>query len=475
MIDIFDAISFFEPYSLIPDKEFEISEKENELNILIPDYLKKLYCYFKPTDSYFQFKYKLIPISQLKIVNIESDEVCYSIVPFLFDNKYTYAYTLKPDSKSNNANLKKYLSEDNPAITFFDSNDTKTGIKKSGACSNLYLKDLISHCLGYAQIYSLSNIIALDSETISIKDRRTLWDTFMPVESVKSDIYINTENKIMALRFYEDAPVPFSSHSYVFGATSKVALNQLEERCGFQFIWLKREGKLQIGIKQEVFVPEEREIFSIQLVLDFLSKFANIDKTNCATNADLQTTEKRIKTDLPLPLKEFYLHLPKQFYNVDNSLRPLSKFKPMKDGKINFLEENQGVFYCAVKPGSPFIYQKVLDNGSKWEPIGIMDGYLVSEFFWVLASADDLRMELWEYPNFDAKMLDKDGKLFPYFSDIADTTQKISEGNFMRLYQVCDGKAIALYEKTTPKLYLLARTSEDLDDIFEKFGFPKEK
>ena len=56
MIDIFDAISFFEPYSLIPDKEFEISEKENELNILIPDYLKKLYCYFKPTDPFFQFK-----------------------------------------------------------------------------------------------------------------------------------------------------------------------------------------------------------------------------------------------------------------------------------------------------------------------------------------------------------------------------------------------------------------------------------
>ena len=143
-----------------------------------------------------------------------------------------------------------------------------------------------------------------------------LWGAFIPVESVKSDIYMDKSNEIIALRIYEDAPVPFSSHSYVFGATSQNALIQLEERYGLPFIWLRKEGNLQTSAKQEAFVPEEREIFSIQPVLEFLLSFANIGKIDCATDTELQTMEKRVKMELPLPLKEFYLHLPKNFYKV---------------------------------------------------------------------------------------------------------------------------------------------------------------
>lgn len=443
--------------------------------IEIPMSLVRLYSVFTSQDTLFSFKYKLIPLLQLEQITAEDNFAVYFAIPFMHDTINSYAYVTKIINKDSET-VEDYSDNKNPPIISC-RNDTKIGsgkivAKKRGS---IQLNDWIAHCLIYAQIYSMPNIVAVDSARTNAKAVDNLWEILLSIESVQSRTRISENGRVLALNFFEIAPDPYPTFSFVLAAKADSDLVALEKEIGVQFIWLKREGKLQIGIKQEVFVPEEREIFSIQLVLDFLSKFANIDKTNCATNADLQTTEKRIKMELPLPLKEFYLHLPKQFYNVDNSLRPLSKFKPMKDGKINFLEENQGVFYCAVKPGSPFIYQKVLDNGSKWEPIGIMDGYLVSEFFWVLASADDLRMELWEYPNFDAKMLDKDGKLFPYFSDIADTTQKISEGNFMRLYQVCDGKAIALYEKTTPKLYLLARNSEDLDDIFEKFGFPKEK
>ena len=469
-MDVFEAISFFKSYALISDKELEVSKKEKELNIILPYPLKKVYCHFEPTDSHFLFKYKLVPISQLHIVDFEHDMEDYSVIPFLYDDKYAYAYKIESNSEGGGSEV--HLTEDNPTVVIFNYT---SGTKEIDVHRNLCLNDCIAHCLGYAQIYSLPNIIALDSETINIKARRMLWGAFIPVESVKSDIYMDKSNEIIALRIYEDAPVPFSSHSYVFGAASQNALVQLEERYGLPFIWLRKEGNLQTSAKQEAFVPEEREIFSIQPVLEFLLSFANIGKIDCATDTELQTMEKRVKMELPLPLKEFYLHLPKNFYNVYNSFRPLSKLKPMKDGKINFAEENQGAFYCAVKPGSSFIYQKMQDNGSKWNPIGIMDGYLVSEFFWVLACAEDLEMELWEYPDFDAKMLDQDGKLFPYFSDIADTTQKVSEGNFMRLYQVCDGKAIALYEKTTPKLCLLAKTSEDLDCILEKFGFPKEE
>ena len=470
MENIFEVLKKVMPHRIC-DTKIVVEGHQIEL----PMSLVRLYSVFTPQDTLFSFKYKLIPLLQLEQITAEDNFAVYFAIPFIHDTINSYAYVTKIINKDSET-VEDYSDNKNPPIISC-RNDRKIGSGKIVAIKrgSIQLNDWIAHCLIYAQIYSIPNIVAVDSARTNAKAVDNLWEILLPIESVQSRTRISENGRVLALNFFEIAPDPYPTFSFVLAAKADSDLVALEKEIGVQFIWLKREGKLQIGIKQEVFVPEEREIFSIQLVLDFLSKFANIDKTNCATNADLQTTEKRIKMELPLPLKEFYLHLPKKFYNVDNSLRPLSKFKPMKDGKINFLEENQGVFYCAVKPGSPFIYQKVLDNGSKWEPIGIMDGYLVSEFFWVLASADDLRMELWEYPNFDAKMLDKDGKLFPYFFDIADTTQKISEGNFMRLYQVCDGKAIALYEKTTPKLYLLARTSEDLDDIFEKFGFPKEK
>ena len=470
MENIFEVLKKAMPHRIC-DTKIVVEGHQIEL----PMSLVRLYSVFTPQDTLFSFKYKLIPLLQLEQITAEDNFAVYFAIPFMHDTIDSYAYVTKIINKDSET-VEDYSDNNNPPIISC-RNDGKVGsgkivAKKRGS---IQLNDWIAHCLVYAQIYSMPNIVAVDSGRTNAKESDNLWKILLPIESVQSRTRISENGRVLALNFFEVAPDPYPTFSFVLAAKTDSDLVALEKEIGVQFIWLKREGRLQIGIKQEVFVPEEREIFSIQLVLDFLSKFANIDKTDCATNADLQATEKRVKIELPLPLKEFYLHLPKKFYNVDNSLRPLSKFKPMKDGKINFLEENQGVFYCAVKPGSPFIYQKVLDNGSKWEPIGIMDGYLVSEFFWVLASADDLGMELWEYPNFDAKMLDKDGKLFPYFSDIADTTQKISEGNFMRLYQVCDGKAIALYEKTTPKLYLLAKTPEDLDDILEKFGFPKEE
>ena len=99
----------------------------------------------------------------------------------------------------------------------------------------------------------------------------------------------------MALRSYEDAPFPFSSHSYVFGATSQKALIQLEERYELPFIWLRKEGNLQTTAKQETLVPEEREMFSIQAVLEFLHNFANIGKIDCVTDAELQTIEKNFQ------------------------------------------------------------------------------------------------------------------------------------------------------------------------------------
>ena len=111
-------------------------------------------------------------------------EPSYSIIPFLYDDKYAYAYKIEPNSEGGSSAV--HLTEDNPTVVIFNYN---SGAKEIDVHRNLCLNDCIAHCLGYAQIYSLPNIIALDSETINIRVRRMLWGTFVPVESVKSDIY----------------------------------------------------------------------------------------------------------------------------------------------------------------------------------------------------------------------------------------------------------------------------------------------
>jgi hypothetical protein len=77
-------------------------------------------------------------------------------------------------------------------------------------------------------------------------------------------------------------------------------------------------------------------------------------------------------------MTEFYRFLPSKFYRSYNVVRPLSGLKQTKDGKLNFLEENQAVYHWAAELNSPFLYRRANDGVSQWNAYGILDGFLAA-------------------------------------------------------------------------------------------------
>ena len=123
-------------------------------------------------------------------------------------------------------------------------------------------------------------------------------------------------------------------------------------------------------------------------------------------------------------------------------VRPLSGLKQIKDGKVNFLTENQAVYHWAA------------------------------EFLWALACDEKLNLILWEFPDFEPSMLSEGGKLSPYLSSIAGITDQIAIGNTRRLYQAMDGQVVGLYDSEEGTFWFVAKDEavqerlETMIDIF---------
>lgn len=184
--------------------------------------------------------------------------------------------------------------------------------------------------------------------------------------------------------------------------------------------------------------PRERELLSIAPVLQFLCDFAGIEGRG-AKEESLKRAEARLGSPLPLPIAEFYRFLPGRFYASYNVLRPLSGLKPTKDGRLNFLEENQAMYHWAAELNSPFLYRRANDGDSEWSAHGILDGFLAAEFLWALACDEELGLALWEFPDFEPEMLEEGGKLKACLSPIAGITEQIAQGNTRKLYQAMEG------------------------------------
>lgn len=476
--DYFNRISVFANQLTDRDISQKIAEKERELKIKLPEVVRHLYQYFNPQDPIFSVWIGLLPIEQIRVERKKCDVAInygeWEVVTLFENQEWSFGYALCRYSMGTNQ-IKEYFEKEEDYPIFAYQTSPKKSRKNYMERQELKVEEWVQGIMGFLLTYGQPYVITADLLKISSVDYKDLWSKFEQLLNTQTNIFTvwlsNNSTPMLGIR-HKIYPIYIARHGLAIGSKSEQALSDLIQRTGLKFIWAKKGS--ESNHNKERILPKERSLYSVEAVFQYLSDFAGLHE-KCAVPSDIEKFEKRTNEKLPIPLQEFYQYLPKKFYDCYNTIRPLSRLKPMKDGMTNFLEENQGIYCCAAKPDSPFVYQKALDSRAKWEPAGILDGYLVSEFFWALACAEELEMELWEYPDFDAKMLDQGGKLFPYFSDIADTTQKISEGNLTRLYQVCGGKAIALYEKTTPKLYLLARTSEDLDEILEKFGFPKEE
>lgn len=257
----------------------------------------------------------------------------------------------------------------------------------------------------------------------------------------------------------------YSSTAY-FGGKTDQELEQLMKQMGFKYIWIKSQDGHPIFNSVLPQPPQKRELKSIAPVLHFLCEFAGIEGKGVKEES-INRAELRLENSLPLPMVEFYRYLPSRFYRSYNVLRPLSSLKRSKDGKLNFLEENQAVYHWAAEVNSPFLYRRANNGVVEWSMYGILDGFLAAEFLWALACDEELGLILWEFPNFEPEMLGKGGKLNPYLNPIEDVTEQIAVGNTRKLYQAMDGKAVALYDSEEQTLWFITK-NELIQEQLEK-------
>ena len=120
---------------------------------------------------------------------------------------------------------------------------------------------------------------------------------------------------------------------------------------------------------------------------------------------------------------------------------------------------------------SPFLYRRANNGVDEWSAYGILDGFLAAEFLWALACDEELNLILWDFPDFEPKMLDEDGKLSPYLYPIADITEQIAVDNSRKLYQAMDGKVIALYDSEEQTLWFITKNELIQEQLEKLLGY----
>lgn len=262
---------------------------------------------------------------------------------------------------------------------------------------------------------------------------------------------------------------------HLIGARTDEPLEKLLEHTDLEPHWQRSQNGHEVFSykrpeKPKPFRPEkERELISIAPVLDFLCKFAGVDGPVIEPEK-IDKAEARLGGVLPLPLREYYQFMPKPCYRGHNYLMPPGNLRLRTDGKITFPTENQGVCCFAVEHGSCYLFQRANEGNAPWEPVGIIDSYLVWEFILDLACNEKLGIEMDSYPDFKLEMLAEDGTLYPYLSNIACITEQIAVGNCMQMYQGMEGRLVAVCEKQTPKLYLFAKDTQTIEDFCKQSG-----
>ncbi len=231
-------------------------------------------------------------------------------------------------------------------------------------------------------------------------------------------------------------------------ADSDEPLEQIISESGIFFEWIKSQNgnvtpEKKVPAKEPKEIPEERSLLSIAPVLKYIHDFAGLTGTY-TTKEQIEKAEKRFGQELPLPLKEFYQYLPKEYFGNYDTIRDMSHMRKRKDGKVVFLEENQYVFLGAAELGGSYIYRQYTDDEEGiWEVSGILDGYLVVEFLSDILGnhLPGLAMEEWSAK--EIKPI-KD-HITPFFTELAGISSKIAVGNITQLYDVCNSKGIAAY------------------------------
>lgn len=455
----------------------DIADKEAELGFTLPQALKELYLTFHPDDPAFSGKGNLIPFEELKIYKrIYWTDTVITILPFCQHERYGYGFEVSRYHKS-----KDIMSNDNPEDPqmwgLYVSPETRKEEKhlegREVPCNQSNLSRWIVEWMGYQQTLAQPSVIAVNRDKAADfwkRLRELPLNAFyhIPLEQLSS-VRINFNVHFMEEPFQLLCGCITYSETAYFGGRTDKELEQLMKRMGFKYVWIKSQDGHPIFNSAPPRPPQERELESIAPVLQFLCEFAGIEGRG-AKEESIGRAEVRLGNPLPLPMAEFYRFLPSKFYRSYNVVRPLSGLKQTKDGKLNFLEENQAVYHWAAELNSPFLYRRANDGVSDWNAYGILDGFLAAEFLWALACDEALDLILWEFPDFEPAMLLEGGKLHPYLSPIAGITDRIAAGNTRILYQAIEGQAVGLYDSEECTFWFVTKdesAQERLESLFD--------
>jgi len=459
----------------------DITAKEKKLKIKLPEALKELYLTFHAEDTLFSGPCSLIPLDELRVQRIKRAHWHYVLLPFAWDETtqttYLVGIEMKPSPKNKHSHeVYHYQEEADPPIFYIKDRNIEQMINGEKA-SAFILRWVASH-----QVYAMPSVLGVKQFS------NEAWERLPRLHHALKNVRIS-EGVPPAFLAVDGfcwrkpdgfAPVMTYNHDtktvepvvqHLIGAWTDEPLEELLEHTSLEPRWQRSQNRHEIFSykrqeKPKPFRPEkERELISIAPVLDFLCKFAGVDAP-CATEDNLAKAETRLVGTLPMSLREYYQYMPKVCYRGHNYLMPPGSLRLRKDGKITFLTENQGSCYFAVENGSSYLFQRENEDKAPWEPVGIMDGYLAWEFILDLACNEKMEIEMDSYPDFKLEMLEKDGALYPYLSDIAGITEQIAVGNCVRMYQGMEGRLVAVCENQTPKLYLFAKDTQTMDSFF---------
>lgn len=461
--------------------EGDISQKEAELGFQLPAALRELYLCFHPDDPAFSEKGKLIPLEELRAYK----RICWTdtevtVLPFCRYERYGYGFEVSRHNKK--AGGEDCITSEDPRMWGIyiepETNKEKKHLNsRDTPCNEAVLSQWIVEWLGYQQTLAQPSVVAVN------KDKAP--DYWKKVREFFPDNFFDMSMEALAKRkrnfvvnCTEESPgiicgsILYSRMAY-FGGISDKELEGIMKQMGFKYVWIKSQSGHPVYNAAPPQAPRERELLSIALVLQFLCDFAGIEGRG-AREESLNRAETRLGNPLPLPLAEFYRCLPGRFYASYNVLRPLSGLKPTKDGRLNFLEENQAVYHWAAELNSPFLYRRANNGGAGWSEYGILDGFLAAEFLWALACDEELGLVLWEFPDFEPEMLQQGGKLKAYLSPIAGITEQIAAGNTRKLYQAMEGQAVGLYDSEERTFWFVTRDEAAQERLEKMLGFSSE-
>ncbi len=458
--------------------EADIAVKEEELGFPLPEALRELYLTFDPEDPIFSGEeFQLFPLSMLETCQRPrwSDTIV-TLLPFCRREKGGFAIEV-------GQHLKKEPcpplcpAEDPDICELYLFPETAKEKKYLNCyavpCNKAKLSQWLVEWMGYEQTLAQPSVVAVNKD--KVKDYWKLYNIF------SHDFYElplgNTLCNFRAGYTMDPSPMLYGTILYsqtgYFGAQTDEALENLMKQLGFRYVWIKSQTGHAIYKDAPPKPPQERELLSITPILEFLRDFAGLTRPGTKEES-IQRAETRLEAPLPQPMAEFYRYLPSRFYRSYNTIRPLSSLKKAKDGKLNFLEENQAIYHWAAELGSPFVYRRTNNGAGEWVPCGILDGFLAAEFLWAVACDEDSELELWEFPDFEPKMLEPGGLFDTHLRDIAGLSQQVAVGNTRTLYQSEDGSSVLLHDQMEQTLFVLSKDEVAVNRLFTTLGLPTE-